>query len=499
MTTGDEIAEKNETKETDSEVKQIDQKSNAKPEPQKKKGIEEKVKADSKTKKETEAKEKEEPKAEVKEEKMGKIEAGDGEVGKKDLFVEFSIEIKKEEIEKSFNEALARYAADIKIPGFRKGKVPIEVVKSRYKDAITEEVKAKMVEEAVIDRIKKDKMNILSQPEVKNIDYKEGKDLKATVKVEVFPEVKLPDLEILEVEIPAKELEVEPFNEQETINRVLLANQRQVPVSKREIKDNDTVLLNYQSKILDTKRMSPKKNSYYRVVKEEPFEIIDLYDEMVGRKVKDKLMVKRIYPEDYKKKIWAGKEVEHYIEIENVFEMAKPNFDEAFIKSQGFKDEAEFKKKLKEDYEAYAQKSKEDKKMSFIIDKLNEVMDFPLPKSLVDQEMARIVQQNPYSFNLNFKDEKEQQKVMDSLKSNAEKSVRFSFIIGAVKSEFKLEVNSSDLEKEYKRAAERNHIDVQEVRRFYMQKGNKQNLEEALLREKVIDLLKEKIKIKIKK
>ncbi len=460
MTIGDEKVEKNEAKGTDLELKQRDRTSETKPEPKKKEGIDA--------------------------------------AAKKDLFVEFFIEIKKEEIEKSFNEALARYAAEMKIPGFRKGKVPIEVVKSRYKDSIIDEVKAKIVEEALYDRIKKDKMKVISPPNVKNIDYKEGKDLKATVKVEVFPEVKLPDLETLEVEIPAKELEIEPFDEQEAVDRVLQANQRQVPVSKREIKDNDVVMLKYQSKILETKRMSPKKSSHYRVIKEEPFEILDLYEEMIGKKVKDELVVKRKYPEDYKKKTWAGKEVEHYIEIENVFEMVKPDLDEAFIKSIGFKDEAEFKKKLKEDYEAYAHKSKEDKKMGSIIDKLNEVVDFPLPKSLVDQEMARMVQQDPYRFNLDFKDEKDPQKMMDILKTNAEKSVRFSFIVEAVKSEFKLEVSSSDLEKEYKRAAEMNKIDILEVRKFYMKKENKQNLEEALSRNKVMDLLKEKIKIKIK-
>ncbi len=414
------------------------------------------------------------------------------------MFVEFTIEIEKEEIEKSFNEALARYAKEMKMPGFRKGKVPIEVVKNRYKDAIIDEVKAKMVEEALYDRIKKDKMKIISPPNVKNIDYEEGKDLKACVEVELFPEVKLPDLETLEVEIPAKELEIKPFDEKEAVDRVLHSNKRQVPMINREIKDNDMVMLKYQSKILETKRMSPKKSSHYGLRKEEPFEILDLYKEMIGKKVKDELVVKRKYPEDYKKKIWAGKEVEHYIEIENVFEMVEPDLDEAFIKSIGFKDETEFKKKLKEDYEAYAQKSKEDKKMGSIIDKLNEVVDFSLPKSLVDQEMARMVQQDPYRFNLDLKDEKDAQKIMDLLKTNAEKSVRFSFIVEALKKELKLEVSSSDLEKEYKRAAEMNKIDIREVRKFYMKKENKQNLEEALSRDKVMELLKEKIKIKIK-
>jgi FKBP-type peptidyl-prolyl cis-trans isomerase (trigger factor) len=121
-------------------------------------------------------------------------------------------------------------------------------------------------------------------------------------------------------------------------------------------------------------------------------------------------------------------------------------------------------------------------------------VEFPLPKSLVDQEISRMIQQNPYQFSM--KDAKSEQAVMEALRGNAEKSVRFSFITDAVKRDFKLEITAGDLEDEYKRLAESSNVDVKEVRKYYMKKENKEYMEDAILRNKVMGLLKEKIKIK---
>lgn len=141
-----------------------------------------------------------------------------------------------------------------------------------------------------------------------------------------------------------------------------------------------------------------------------------------------------------------------------------------------------------------AERNREDRKIAAIIDALNSAVEFPLPKSLVDQEISRMIQQNPYQFSM--KDAKSEQAVMEALRGNAEKSVRFSFITDAVKRDFKLEVTAGDLEDEYKRLAESSNVDVKEVRKYYMKKENKEYMEDAILRNKVMGLLKEKIKIK---
>jgi trigger factor len=421
-------------------------------------------------------------------------ETGSGDALESDALVEFTIEVKNEEIEKTFNDTLLRYAVDFKLPGFRKGKAPIEVVKARLSDAVRSEVIEKMINDAFIKKVETEKIKVISRPEVKNIDYEEGKDLKAIMSVEVLPETTLPDFESMEIEIPSDALQMKPYDEQDAVARVLQSFQRQVPVTDREIKEDDLVMLKYQSKILKTRRMDRRKSSYFGVKNDRPFEIIDLYNDIVGKKIGDKFQIIRKYPDDYQKKIWAGQEIEHYIEIENVYEMVTPELDEKFLKARGFNDEAEFKKKLKEDYEAYGNKFREDKKTEIFLEKLVGMVAVTAPRSLVEQEMAQMIQRNPYEFSV--ENEEDEMKVLSRVKTNAENAVHLSLIIEAVREKFEVKVTGDELETAYRSMAEQNRMDVKEVRKFYMKSENKQHLEESLLRKKVIDILKEKIKIK---
>ncbi|UCH93539.1 MAG: trigger factor [Candidatus Aminicenantes bacterium] len=427
--------------------------------------------------------------------KAKKTVTGKEEKEKNDLLVKFTLKVAKEEVEEEFNKALTQYAAEIKLPGFRRGKIPVEVIKTRYKEAIREEAISKVIEKAVLEKIEADKMKIISQPTVKKIDFEEGKDVEAEIEVEVFPTVEIPYLETLEVKIPAADLQSEDYDEQEQINLVLEAHKRQAP-AKREIKDGDYVRLKYQSKILSTKRMTPKKDTYLAVKENEPFEILDLYKEMIGKRIGDSLTVRRSYPGDYNKKPWAGKEIEHYITIENVFEIVKPELDKDFLKSIGFEDEESFKKKLQEEYEQMNRRQIEDKKLTHIIDMLCETIVFPLPRGMVEHEVSRMAEQRLQRQPLDFKDENQVREYLDSLKPEAEKSLRFSFIVEAVKEKFNLEVSSDDLEKQYKSIAEENNAPLKEVRKFYMNKENARDLKDTLARKKVLDLIKGKVTVK---
>ncbi len=413
----------------------------------------------------------------------------------KDLLMKFTITVPHPKVEEEFNEALLKYANEIKLPGFRQGKVPIEVIKNRYKEVIQDEVVGKVVEKAVFEKIETDKIKIISQPAVKNIDYKEGKDITADIEVEVFPTVELPYLETIEVKIPAAELKIEDYDEKKQIDLVLDVHKRQAPV-KRAIKEDDYLMLKTQAKILQTKRMTPRKSTYYRVNEKEPFEILDLAKEIMGKTAGDNLTFRRSYPEDYHKKPWAGKEIEHHITVESVFEWVKPELNQDFLKSIGVDDEESFKKKLKEEYDRAKSHQVEDKKLKHIIDTLCETIVFPLPRGMVEHEAARMAEQRQQRYPMNFKDEKQIKEYLESLKPEAEKSVRFTFIVEAVKEKFNLEVSSDDLEKQYKSIAEQNNLPVKEVRKFYMNKENAENLKDSLLREKVMDLIKGKVTIK---
>ncbi len=351
-------------------------------------------------------------------------------VEKKDLVINFNIQVSREEIEKNFEETAQKYASEIKVPGFRRGKVPIDVVKNRFKEAIYIEVREKLINKHVYEKMEKEKLRIVSSPVVEKIDHEEGNDLRADIRVEIFPEVNLPDLETVELEIPAKDLKLKDYDEQEQIEAILKSRKKMMPVTDREIKENDFVHLTYQSKIIETRRMTPMKDVQFWVSKDEDFEILDLYNDLIGKKLKDKVTIRRKYAEDYKKKIWAGKEIEHYIEIKGIFEPVKPEFNQEFLKSMGFEDEASFKKQMKEEYEQIEQNHRQDKIVQYIIDKLNEVVEFPVPESLVEAEAAAIL--GSVAPQIRFNDENQAKEYWAPFKSKAEKTVKFSLIIDAV-------------------------------------------------------------------
>jgi FKBP-type peptidyl-prolyl cis-trans isomerase (trigger factor) len=238
-------------------------------------------------------------------------------------------------------------------------------------------------------------------------------------------------------------------------------------------------LLKIQSKIVENRKMTPAKDLYFAVNREMESEIIDLYPELLGRKPEEKISLKRTYPADFRKKIWAGKEVEHSIEVKSIFELKKPVLDADFLKSVSISGEEEFRKKLREEFDHHAEHKKEDTDMKFIFDRLDTLIQFPVPKSLVDREIARQLSENRRP--LKFRDDEEKEKFKQLLIRNAEKSVK---------------IVQEDIDREYRHLAEHNHLAEKDVRKYYGDKEKLEQLKDQLMDAKVIRWIKEKVKIK---
>jgi trigger factor len=421
--------------------------------------------------------------------------ASDGEA-KNELEHFFTIEVSREEIAEAFDQLAEKYTHEVKMPGFRRGKVPLEVIKSRFEGPIKEEVLNTVIQEAVKKKIEEDGIKAASPSVLQELDYEDGGDLKADMMVEVFPTIELPDFESTEVEIPAAELKYDDYDEEKQIDRFLEGNSRRTLVVSRPVKDGDQVTLKYQSKILQTKRMTPRKEANYVVKETEKFEILDLYKEIIDKKVDDTITLQRTYPEDYEKKAWAGKEIEHYITIQSIFEMVKPELNEEFLKSLPFEgDVPQFKERLKEEYEKHHQGQIEEKKINLVISRLAEMVTFALPRSLVEEETSRL--QAQYGGQIKFTDKKQEEEFRGALRQEAERSLKVSLLTDAIREKYRLDVTNDDLEAQYKIIAEQNNLPLKDVRKAYMNKKEYAGqLKASLLNDKIKGLLNEKVKIK---
>jgi trigger factor len=410
------------------------------------------------------------------------------------LLRRFQVSMPREELAREIDLKAEEYSRKVKMPGFRQGKVPVDVVKSVYQQALREEVVQEAVGRLAFARIEKDRLAVAGEPYVEKMENREGEDLRADIAVEVLPDVELPDWQGLRVEVPAAALKGEDFDEARQIERVLEANKRSHPVKERAIADHDLVLLQVQSTETASRRKWPRQESYFMMNKEGESEIAGLYDELLGKKSEDKFSILRSYPADAPKKAWAGKHIEHQVQVRGIFELKRPEMDGEFLKSLGLKDVEEFKRKLREEYEHSRQHQRDEAILERIYEKLLDVSRFPVPRSLQEQEAARLLTQNRQP--LRFKDEEEKARFKETVLAQAERSVRLSLILDKVRETAHIAVSDQDLDREYAHLAQHHALPEREVRKYYSEEKRAAELREHLLQAKVSDFLREKIKIK---
>ena len=420
--------------------------------------------------------------------------AGDNKKDDDPLRRRFQITMADEEINREIETLALQYSQKVKMPGFRQGKVPVDVVKKVYKQALQEEVIQQAVSKLAFARIEQDKIAIASEPFVEKMDHAEGKGLVADIAVEVLPAVVIPDLEKLQVKIPASELKGEKFDESKQIELVLEANKRSQPVKERPIQEDDLVQLLAQSTDLAGKRKWPRLESYFMMKKENAAEISGLFEELLGKKIGDQLTFQRTYESGAAKKAWNGKKIEHQVEIKSIFELKKPELDENFLNALGLKNAEDFKSKLKEEFEHRQQHHKEEQILDKIYEQLLAACTFPVPRSLVEQEAARRLTQNKRP--LNFKNDEEKNKLKELLLTQAEQAVRLSLILEQVRKQYQLEVTHEDIEKEYAHLAKHNGLPEKEIKKYYAEDKKLDELKDHLLNVKINEFIKGKIKIK---
>jgi trigger factor len=410
------------------------------------------------------------------------------------LIRRFQVSMGREEFARAIDLLAEEYSHKIKMPGFREGKVPVDVVKKGHQQALREEVIQQSVGKLAFARIEQDKLAIAGEPYVEKMDDRGAEGFQADIAVEVLPEVELPDLGGLRVEVPAAALKGEAFDEAQQIERVLEANKRSLPVQERAIAAEDLVLLMVQSWEAASKRKWPRQETYFMMKAENPSEIAGLYDALLGKRGGESFSLQADYPADANKKAWAGKRIEHQLEIKAVYELKKPELDEEFLASLGVKTAEEFKRKLKDEFQHHQEHHRDETLMDGIYETLLSESRFPVPRSLQEEEVANRLRQNRQP--LSFKDDAEKAKFKELVFAQAEKAVRLSLILDRLREKYQLAVSDADLEKEYAHLALHHSVPEKEIRKYYSEEKKAAELKEHLLQAKINEFLKEKIKVK---
>ena len=394
----------------------------------------------------------------------------------KGLDLEWKVLIPSSFINPKLDEKYKDLAKNVKIPGFRPGKVPVNIIKKRFSQSVISEILDTVINENLRNAFLDKKIRPSVQPSVDIEKYEEGKDLSLNVKIQKMPEVKDFDLKTISLEKSNLNIKEEDINN--TLNDIAKKHERFAPLTKkRSSLDGDLVLFDYEGKI-DNKKFENGSGKDETVVLGSNKYIPGYEEQMVGLNIGDDKEIKVKFPDDYRENSLAGKDASFHIKIKDIQERVKKiAIDDQLAKEVGEKSLQNLKEKIQD------KMNNEFKTLSFLkmrrqaTELLLKKLNFELPSRMVDDEINFLKS--------NSKDKKEKE-----IEDLAKRRVKLGIIISSISEKNKIIVEDSDLTKSVVEEAKKYPGQEQQVVKFYKENPSMMNnLRGVALEEKVMNFV----------
>lgn len=404
-----------------------------------------------------------------------------------------TIEVPAEDVEKALQAAYLKERKRISLPGFRKGKVPRQMIEKMYgPEVFYDDAANHMISEAYGKAYDECELEIVSQPKVEVTQLEKGKPFIFTAEVAVKPEVTLGEYKGLKVdkvsvEVTDEEVDAEIEKERER-------NARTVEVTDRAVQDKDEVTLDFEG-FVDGEAFEGGKGEDYPLTIGSGAFIPGFEDQLIGAEIGKEMEVKVTFPEEYQAKELAGKEAVFKCTVKAIKAKELPELDDEFASDVSEEGEtmdeykAEVRGKIKERKEREAKEKKENQTVEQAV--ANAEIDLPEPmvdlqaRQMADDFARRIMQQG-MSLEQYFQfTGLSEEKMMEELKPQAEKRIRTRLVLEAIVAVENIEVSDERLEEELKKMADAYQMEVDKLKEFMGENEKKQMKEDIAVQEAV--------------
>jgi trigger factor len=331
---------------------------------------------------------------------------------------EVEVEVSTDEVARSFQSITKRYQKMARIPGFRSGKVPQSLVRSRFAQQIRQDVVEALIPGQFRTAIAERNLQPVSQPQVTTLDLEEGKPLHFKALFEVVPEFSIEGYDQVKVDKPDVALTEAEFEAE--LDRIRDSRSTMEPVvEERPLADGDFAEISFTGKVQGaessestaasseptTESSEPTAESAESTpegtAESQPITGKDVLIEVGGKNTIDsfnaalrgakpgqQLEFQVSYPEDFGERNLAGKTIAYDVEVKNIKKKIQPELNDEFAKELGpYESFAEFSDKLREHLANDKQRRLENETKSRLVDALAARYSFPVPESLVQQQI----------------------------------------------------------------------------------------------------------------
>ena len=403
-----------------------------------------------------------------------------------------TIEVSAEELEKAIQGAYLKQKNKISVPGFRKGKVPRQMIEKMYgAEIFYDDAANALIPEAYSNAYDESGLEIVSQPKVEVVQLEKGKPFIFTAEVAVKPEVTLGEYKGLEVDkvsnrVTAKEVEEEIKKEQEK-------NARTIEVEDRAVQDGDEVVLDFEGFVDGVAFDGGKGTDYPLTIGSGSF-IPGFEEQLIGAEIDKETEVNVTFPEDYQSEELAGKAAVFKCTVHAIKAKELPELDDEFAsevsESETLEDyRAEVKKNIKERKERDGKQKREDQALEQAIE--NAQMDIPQP--MIDMQVrqmtddfARRIQQQGLTMEQYFQfTGLTAEKMLDEMKPQAEKRIKTRLVLEAVAKAENIEISDERLDEELQKMADAYQMEVEKIKEFMGEHEKAQMKEDIAVQEAV--------------
>jgi trigger factor len=410
------------------------------------------------------------------------------------------ITLPETQVAQEMDSAYRKLNSEVSLKGFRKGKVPRQVLEKNYRANVENEVAEKLIQGTYFDALEKSKIDAVVHPDIREQKFAENGTFVYTAEVDVRPQFELGAYKGLEIEQPALEVTDEEISQELEVLRKQMAPLQSV--EDRAIENGHLAVVDFQG--------YHNGNAIKQVVGENYSVDVgsgqngkDFEEKLLGLKKDEEVSFEIDFPETFSNPILAGKKVEFKIRIKDVKERVLPALDDEFAKEVG--EEFATLEALKAHIREKKLQAKQDAQRGDLTDKLMKALieahDFEIPPRLVAYEIEAMIKElesnlerqgvtlEAAGFNRDA--------LVEQYKPAAQARVKGDFLLKKVAEKEGLKLENEDIDKGFQRIATQYNMPVSEVKKYFSSRDDLLPFMAELLNEKILSFLLDAATIKI--
>jgi len=407
---------------------------------------------------------------------------------KKGLRTILSVSVDKETIQKKMDERLNELQKEVSLKGFRTGKVPTSVIKNQFGKSVYGEVIDKILRETSTKAIAEKKIKVAGQPKIDLKTFGEGKDLNYELQIDSLPDIKLKPFDRY------KAIEYKVKIEEKIINEKL----KELSIQNKQFEDKkvdekailgDQVTFDYSATV-DGNKFEGSEGKGVQLELGKDLFLKGFDEQLVGVKKNDLKNLDAVLPANHPKKELANKKTKFECKILNVKKPKENKIDDNFAKIMGAKDLSDLKKLIESQISSQYSQALNSITKKEILDQIEKNHELSLPKNLIDQEISIMTK------NLQ---EEEKEKHKNNNEKIATSRIKLGLLLNEYGEKNNLKVTDDEVRSEIQKQIKSMPGQEKMVLDYYQKNPSaSQSLKGSIYEEKIINLIKSRIKLEIK-